>query len=175
MPEFVLDLVYVGSAVLFVFGLKQLGSPVTARRGNALASTAMLLAIVATLFDRQILTWELIAAGSYWARSSGSSSRDREDDGHAPAGGGVQRARRRASGLVAAAELLRAGDAAAVGTAAAITAAAGILIGSVTLSGSFIAFGKLQGFIPAGPSRIRSRGHSTSCSSSDCSERPAIW
>ena len=63
MPPFVLDLVYVGSAVLFVLGLKQLGSPVTARRGNALASTAMLLAIVATLFDRAILTWEIVAVG----------------------------------------------------------------------------------------------------------------
>ena len=152
MPEFVLDLVYVGSAVLFVFGLKQLGSPVTARRGNGLASTAMLLAIVATLFDRQILTWELIAAGLILgslvgvvlARTVKMTDMPQLVGVFNGLGGG-------ASGLVAAAELLRAGDAAAVGTAAAITAAAGILIGSVTLSGSFIAFGKLQGFIPGRP------------------------
>lgn len=152
MPEFVLDLVYVGSAVLFVFGLKQLGSPVTARRGNALASTAMLLAIVATLFDRQILTWELIAVGLILgslvgvilARTVKMTDMPQLVGVFNGLGGG-------ASGLVAAAELLRAGDAAAVGTAAAITAAAGILIGSVTLSGSVIAFGKLQGFIPGRP------------------------
>ena len=152
MPEFVLDLVYVGSAVLFVFGLKQLGSPVTARRGNTLASTAMLLAIVATLFDRQILTWELIAVGLILgslvgiilARTVKMTDMPQLVGAFNGLGGG-------ASGLVAAAELLRAGDSAAVGTAAAITAAAGILIGSVTLSGSFIAFGKLQGFIPGRP------------------------
>ena len=39
----------------------------------------------------------------------------------------------------------------AIGTGGGITAAIGILIGSVTLSGSFIAFGKLQGFIPGQP------------------------
>ena len=151
MPEFVLDLVYVGSAVLFVFGLKQLGSPVTARRGNALASTAMLLAIVATLFDRQILTWEFIAAGLILgslvgvvlARTVKMTDMPQLVGVFNGFGGG-------ASGLVAAAELLRTGDA-AVGTAAATTAAAGILIGSVTLSGSFIAFGKLQGFVPSRP------------------------
>ncbi len=152
MPPFVLDLVYVGSAVLFVLGLKQLGSPVTARRGNALASTAMLLAIVATLFDRAILTWEIVAVGLILgslvgillARTVKMTAMPQLVGAFNGLGGG-------ASGLVAAAELLRASDATAIGTAGGVTAAAGILIGSVTLSGSFIAFGKLQGFIPGQP------------------------
>jgi H+-translocating NAD(P) transhydrogenase subunit beta len=41
--------VYVVSAGLFVFGLKLLSSPATARRGNLLSALGMLIAIVVTL------------------------------------------------------------------------------------------------------------------------------
>jgi len=44
-----INFVYVISAALFIFGLKMLSSPATARRGNLLSATGMLLAIVATL------------------------------------------------------------------------------------------------------------------------------
>ena len=40
--------VYLASAVLFIFGIKLLGSPATARRGNFLAALGMFIAIVAT-------------------------------------------------------------------------------------------------------------------------------
>ena len=40
---------YLVASVLFIYGLKQLQRVSTARRGNALASLAMLLAIVVTL------------------------------------------------------------------------------------------------------------------------------
>ena len=152
MPPLVLDLVYVTSAVLFVFGLKQLGSPVTARRGNALAAGAMLLAIVGTLLDRAIVTWEIIAVGLILgaligivlARTVKMTDMPQLVGVFNGLGGG-------ASGLVAAAELVRSGGQVDVGAAAGITAAAGILVGSVTFSGSFIAFGKLQGFLPGKP------------------------
>ena len=45
---------------LFIFGLKQLGSPATAVRGNKLSSIAMLIAVVVTLFNKDILPWEWI-------------------------------------------------------------------------------------------------------------------
>ncbi len=44
-----INFVYVISAALFIFGLKMLSSPATARRGNLLSALGMLLAIVATL------------------------------------------------------------------------------------------------------------------------------
>ncbi len=44
-----INFVYVVSAALFIFGLKMLSSPATARRGNLLSALGMLLAIVATL------------------------------------------------------------------------------------------------------------------------------
>jgi len=57
-----MEWIYILAACLFVVGLKMLGSAATARRGNLISAVGMLLAIVATLLDRQILslTWILI-------------------------------------------------------------------------------------------------------------------
>jgi NAD(P) transhydrogenase subunit beta len=57
----VINFTYVLAAALFILGLKLLGHPSSARKGNALSSIAMLLAIVVTLFDQQIVNFELIA------------------------------------------------------------------------------------------------------------------
>ena len=45
------NLAYLLSAIFFIMGLKKLGSPKTARRGNQLAMFAMLIAIVVTLLE----------------------------------------------------------------------------------------------------------------------------
>ena len=42
----IVNISYLVSAVLFIVGLKRLSSPATARSGNLLAATAMLLAVV---------------------------------------------------------------------------------------------------------------------------------
>ena len=42
----IINLWYVVSAALFIFGLKQLGSPATAVKGNKISSLAMLIAVV---------------------------------------------------------------------------------------------------------------------------------
>ncbi len=47
--EFIINLGYLIGAITFVWGLKLLGSPDTARRGNILASVGMILAIIITL------------------------------------------------------------------------------------------------------------------------------
>jgi NAD(P) transhydrogenase subunit beta len=59
--DLVINFTYVLAAALFILGLKLLGHPSSARKGNALSSIAMLLAIVVTLFDKQIVNFELIA------------------------------------------------------------------------------------------------------------------
>jgi NAD(P) transhydrogenase subunit beta len=58
-----IGVLYLVSVIFFVLGLKRLGSPKTARSGNAVASIGMLIAVVATLVDREIISFELIAAG----------------------------------------------------------------------------------------------------------------
>ena len=57
------DLAYLLSAFLFVAGLKQLSSPATARKGNWMAALAMLIAIVVTLVQTEILSWTWIITG----------------------------------------------------------------------------------------------------------------
>jgi H+-translocating NAD(P) transhydrogenase subunit beta len=56
-----INFVYVIAAVLFIFGLKLLSHPSTARKGNLLSALAMLVAVIATLLDNNILSFELIA------------------------------------------------------------------------------------------------------------------
>ena len=61
--EFLLNFVYIISSVLFAFGLKFLGSPVTARRGNMLSALGMLLAVLATLTCSHIISFQWILIG----------------------------------------------------------------------------------------------------------------
>jgi H+-translocating NAD(P) transhydrogenase subunit beta len=151
LPPFVLELAYVTSAILFILGLKRLGSPATAPMGNTLSAGAMLLAVVATLLDRSIISWEIIVVGlilgcligAILARTVKMTDMPQLVGIFNGLGGG-------ASALVAAAELIRGGDT-SVALGAGIAGAIGILVGTVTFSGSFVAFGKLQGFITGNP------------------------
>jgi len=58
-----INLSYTVAAVLFIFGLKFLGSPATARRGNALSALGMLLAVIVTLLDQAIVDYRWILLG----------------------------------------------------------------------------------------------------------------
>ena len=51
------------SSVLFIYGLKMLSSPATARRGNLLSSLGMLIAVVSGLLAKGIITYEWIIVG----------------------------------------------------------------------------------------------------------------
>ena len=58
-----IELSYIASAVLFIIGLKMLSHADTAVRGNKLSAVGMLVAVVATLLDQQILEFQWIVAG----------------------------------------------------------------------------------------------------------------
>jgi NAD(P) transhydrogenase subunit beta len=150
MIDTVVDLTYLLSAILFVVGLKRLQSPATARAGNALASLAMLLAIVATLVDTEILTWTGILIGVVLGGAIGGFAARKVEMTQMPQlvgifngfGGG-------ASALVAVAEFV-ASPTVGPGTTG-VTILLGTLIGGVTFSGSFIAFAKLQELMTGNP------------------------
>lgn len=143
----IVTLVYLAAAVCFIIGLKRLSSPKTARSGNAIAAFGMLLAIVATLLDRQIVEYWQIgvgllvggAIGAFLAKTVKMTAMPQLVAVLNGFGGG-------ASQLVAAAEFLRlnhlGGDIDPV-TGSTIQLAS--IIGAVTLSGSFIAYAKLEG------------------------------
>jgi NAD(P) transhydrogenase subunit beta len=147
------ELSYLLSSVLFVVGLKRLQSPATARGGNRLAALAMLIAIVATLVENQVLSWTGIVAGMVVGSLIGGLAARTVKMTDMPQlvgifngfGGG-------ASALVAAAELMRvqsSGGSLVLGDG--FTIAISCLIGTVTFSGSFVAFGKLQGLVSGNP------------------------
>ncbi|MCH2187884.1 NAD(P)(+) transhydrogenase (Re/Si-specific) subunit beta, partial [Myxococcota bacterium] len=54
---------YLVAAVLFILGLRNLSSPKTAARGNAMAAVGMLIAIVATLLYQGVVDYPLVLAG----------------------------------------------------------------------------------------------------------------
>ncbi len=58
-----INLSYTAAAVLFILGLKFLGSPATARRGNTLSALGMLLAVIVTLLDQAIIDYRWILLG----------------------------------------------------------------------------------------------------------------
>jgi NAD(P) transhydrogenase subunit beta len=58
--DLVINFAYVLAAALFIFGLKLLGHPSSARKGNLLSAIAMLIAIVVTMFDQDIVSYQLI-------------------------------------------------------------------------------------------------------------------
>ncbi len=147
-------LAYLLSALLFVVGLKQLSSPATARKGNIMASGAMLIAIVVTLAQYPAITWTWIAIGiilgsligAFAARTVKMTSMPEMVGLFNGFGGG-------ASALVAFAEFMHYQKATtpdlALGEGSTIML--GMLIGAVTFSGSIVAFGKLAGWITGNP------------------------
>lgn len=58
-----INLIYILSSILFAFGLRMLGSPLTARKGNLLSALGMLLAVLATLVNKQIIAYHWIIIG----------------------------------------------------------------------------------------------------------------
>ena len=150
--------VYIVAAILFILGLKRLGHPSTARTGNRMAAVAMLLAVVVTLIDRDIVRIEWIIVGVVIGAAIGTVLARRVQMTAMPqlvavfnGFGGA------ASALVASAELVREGD--KIGDIAAVTIMASTIIGGVTLTGSFIAFGKLQGFVTSRPLLLPARNY----------------
>jgi NAD(P) transhydrogenase subunit beta len=145
------EVVYLASAVAFIVGLKLLGAPRTARTGNRIAATGMLAAIVTTLVSNDIVGWWTVVAGLVVGAALGAWFALRVQMTAMPelvaafnGFGGI------ASALVAAVAVVQSDlDAFAAETSVSILLS--IVIGSVTFTGSFVAFGKLQGAIPGRP------------------------
>jgi NAD(P) transhydrogenase subunit beta len=153
------DAAYLLAATLFILGLKGLAHPRSAVRGNLLGALGMLIAIVVTLVDQEILNWVYIVVGVAAGSLIGVVLALRIRMTAMPQlvglfngfGGG-------ASVLVAGTVLIRLFVAAArAGTPGDLqiriaTAASG-LVGAVTFFGSLVAFGKLQGLVTEKPVR----------------------
>jgi len=141
MSELLINATYIIAAALFIFGLKQLGSPATAVRGNLLSAVGMFIAVVVTLFSREILEFQWIIAGIILGSAIGAVTAKKVAMTSMPemvalfnGSGGL------ASLLVGWAALYNTGNT----TFTVVTILLSVLIGGITLSGSIVAWGKLS-------------------------------
>jgi len=148
------NLSYLVSAALFIFGLKRLQSPATARSGNFMAAVGMTIAIIVTLLETNFANWQMILVGGIIGALIGSISARAVQMTNMPQmvgifngfGGG-------ASALVAISEFLRyLGDPSITMPGdSGVSIILGTLIGAVTFSGSMVAFAKLQNWMTGAP------------------------
>ncbi len=150
------ELSYLGAAALFIIGLKQLGSPATARNGNRIAALGMFLAVIVTLIDRQVVSFPMILLAMGLGSVIGVVLASKVAMTEMPQMVGILNGLGgAASALVAMGEfwrLVTTGE--TLTTSSLVTILLGVLIGGITLTGSLVAFAKLQGLIPGSPVRF---------------------
>jgi len=147
MNPAIIKLGYLLAAILFIIGIKGLGHPRTAVRGNFIGAVGMLIAIVLTLLDRNIVRFEIIVAGLVVGAAVGAALALKIQITAMPQmvallngfGGG-------ASVVVAGASLIAVTFVTGAPKAQSqVAVVASGLIGAVTFWGSLVAFGKLAG------------------------------
>ncbi len=154
--QVVIDASYLAAAFLFIYGLKRMSSPVTARSGIVVAGVAMLVAVLASflyvfnvnaaaqphLGTNVVLAATALLLGTGWAWWSGKrvamTAMPQMVALYNGMGGG-------AAAAIAAVELLRTSE--VHQTVALVVTVVGGLIGAISLSGSLIAWAKLDGKI----------------------------
>ncbi len=150
MNATLVDIFYLLAAVLFIFGLKGLNSPETARRGLILAEVGMFLAIVGTLLRNEIVQYQWILVGVTIGSVIGALMAI-----FMPMTAMPQRiALSHSFGALAATlvGIVIYTEQAPHVTRVEMTALGfEVLLGSLTITGSLMALGKLQGFISSVP------------------------
>jgi H+-translocating NAD(P) transhydrogenase subunit beta len=141
---------YLLASILFILGLRGMSHPETARRGMHLAQFGMVMAIVGTLWQREIISFEWIIAGLLLGSTIGlamgvwvpmTAMPQRTALSHAF--GAL------AASLVGISEYYLHG--AKVGEFKMGAIGFEVLLGSLTTTGSLVAFAKLQGLMPGAP------------------------
>jgi NAD(P) transhydrogenase subunit beta len=153
-----IQLTYLAAGVLFILGLRSLTRPDKAQRGMQQAALGMLLAIIGTLLHHDIVRYDWIIGGLLLGTAIGYPL-----GMYVPMTAMPQR--------IAVSHMFGALAATLVGVAEywllrgevprPTMAALGfeVLFGAITITGSFMAFGKLQGFITGTP--VTYRGQNT--------------
>ncbi len=144
-----INIFYLISAVCFILGIKKLSHPKTARSGNTIAAVGMLIAIITVLYQEFISTnqmdWNIIFIGVAIGIVIGMFAAIKVEMTQMPQlvaifngfGGG-------ASAFIASSEFLFKNE-------PSLIIMFSVVIGTLTFTGSFIAFGKLQGLVSSKP------------------------
>jgi NAD(P) transhydrogenase subunit beta len=156
----IIDISYFVSALLFIYGLKRLSTPATARSGNQIAGLAMVIALAATFVSRDI-HWSAVniltilvglaggaAFGTYLARTVKMTAMPQMVALYNGMGGAT-------AALVSVSEFTRFQHLfGTVGNSESLSVVVGTTIGAISFSGSMIALGKLQELISGRPIRF---------------------
>ena len=148
-------LAYLVSAILFIFALKGLTHPSSARRGNFLGMIGMAIAIVATLAGKEVQSYGFIIAGVVAGALIGGVLAARVQMTAMPQlVAALHSFVGMAAVLVAIGTFLNHRAAGTLNPVLMGELSAGIVIGAITFTGSVVAFGKLQGLISGAPVRF---------------------
>jgi len=144
------ELTYLTASILFIFGLKALSHPDTARRGMNLAAFGMLLAIIGTLVRHEIIRYDWIIAGLILGSLIGAAmaiwmpmTAMPERTALSHAFGAL------AATLVGVSEYYRHG--AELGTFTMTALGFEVMFGGITVTGSMMAFAKLSDLVRGTP------------------------
>ena len=154
--DYIVDILYLVSAVCFIYGIKMLSHPKTARNGNLVASFGMLVAVVATVWLGTSLDPTMIAVAMIVGSLIGGFFAVKVEMTQMPllvaifnGFGGA------ASALVASSVFFKGQASITPGVEPSIffivSIVLSVLVGTLTFTGSFIAFGKLQGLVTTKP------------------------
>jgi len=148
---------YLVAAVFFIMALRGLSSPTSARQGNVMGILGMIIAVVTTLLDPEVINYEMIIVGIVFGGTIGTVVALRINMTALPQ---LVAAFHSLVGMAAVLVAIAAffnpaayglGTVGNIGAASLIEMSLGAAIGAITFSGSVIAFAKLQGLVSGNP------------------------
>jgi NAD(P) transhydrogenase subunit beta len=153
-PNYLIEATYLVASVLFILGLKAMSHPESARRGMFLAEAGMAMAIIGTLFHRDIISYQWILLGlvvgsiigalmAIWVPMTAMPQRTALSHAFGAF----------AAALVGIAEFSLRGLTMSHFTRSALGFE--VMLGALTTTGSLIAAGKLQGVIRGTPVQFK--------------------
>jgi NAD(P) transhydrogenase subunit beta len=150
MREYFIQIAYLAASVLFILGLRSLSDAAKARRGMNMAALGMLFAVLGTLVHHEIVRYEWIIIAMIVGSIIGALMAILMPMTAVPQRTAISHMFGAiAAVLVGVAEYWRHSGQLSTFTMGALGFE--VMFGSLTITGSFMAFGKLQGFIPSPP------------------------
>ena len=164
--EYFIQIAYLAASVLFILGLRGLTAPDKARRGMQLAAWGMLVAVIGTLLNHEIVSFTWILLGLILGSAIGAAMSIWMPMTAIPQRTAISHAFGALAATLVGVEHyyhhMQAGHAEAVSLGPVDMAALGfeVMFGSLTITGSLMAFGKLQGLLPSAPVTYRFQNQS---------------
>jgi NAD(P) transhydrogenase subunit beta len=150
IASYLIQLSYIVAAALFILSLKWLSHPTTARRGVRVGELGMLIAIVGTLVQRDIVSYQWILVGFVLGSAIGLPLAVFMPMTHVPQRTALSHAfGALAAALVGTSEYYL--HTAELSAFTMTVLSVEVILGFLTFTGSLMAFGKLQDLVPSRP------------------------